>query len=138
MQVSYVLIPFALYLYYHIPYRKYILYHIICIGVIGSYDTYLQYKHKQINNQLDQTLKRILGMNTFFALSFCIHLLCLVALKDFYRYKNTNIPSFLLLGLANIIIRYLPYWPYYLSKTQVATYYNCIYLLLLMTHSIIR
>jgi hypothetical protein len=136
MQLSYIIIPAILFLYSHISYRKYILYHIICIGAIGAYDTYLQYKNKQINNALDALFVQTIGINIFFILGFCFHLLCFIVIKDFYRYKNTNRVSFLLLGLANLVIVYLPYWPYYLEKSQVLVYYNSIYFLLMFANKL--
>lgn len=133
MQLSYILIPVLFLLYFKYP--KYILYHIICIGLIGSYDTYLQYKNKQTNNELDKKIIKTIGMNTFFGISFLIHLACLIVLKDLGRYENTNI-SVLLLFVANMVIFYLPYWPYYLSKSQLMIYYNSIYVLLYITQGI--
>lgn len=129
MQLSYILIP-LLFIFYFI-YPEYILYHIICIGIIGAYDTYLQYKNKQINNEFDKKIIQIIGLDAFFTLSFLIHLACLIVLKDLGRYKNTNI-SVILLFVANMVIFYLPYWPYYLSKWQVMIYYNSIYGLLII------
>lgn len=132
MQLSYILIPVLFLLYFKYP--KYILYHIICIGLIGSYDTYLQYKNKQ-TNELDKKIINIIGMDAFFGISFLIHLACLIVLKDLGRYENTNI-SVLLLFVANMVIFYLPYWPYYLSKSQLMNYYNSIYVLLYITQGI--
>lgn len=131
MQLSYILIPLAFLLYFKYP--KYILYHIVCIGMIGTYDTYLQYKNKQINNELDKKLKQIIGIDAFFTLSLFIHLACLIVLKDLYKYPHTNI-SVVLLLVANMVIFYLPYWPYYLSKSQIIMYYNSIYALLVLIH----
>ena len=68
-------------------------------------------------------------MDAFFTISFLIHLACLIVLKDLGSYEHTNI-SILLLFVANMVIFYLPYWPYYLSKSQVILYYNTIYVLL--------
>ena len=130
MQLSYILIPLVFLLYFKYP--EYILYHIVCIGLIGSYDTYLQYKNKQINNELDKTIIKIIGLDAFFTISFLIHLACLIVLKDLGRYENTNSISILLLFVANMVIVYLPYWPYYLSKPQVMIYYNSIYGLLII------
>lgn len=127
MQLSYILIPLAILLYFKYP--EHILYHIICIGIIGTHDTYLQYKNKQINNELDKKIIETIGLDAFFMISFLIHLACLMALKDIYKYPHTNI-SLVLLFVANIVIYYLPYWPYYLSKPQIMLYYNSIYALL--------
>lgn len=134
MQLSYIIIPILFLLYYPIPYRKYILYHIICIGAIGAYDTYLQYQNNQINNELDRRIIQTVGMYPFFALGFLFHLLCLVAIKDIYRYKNTNAVSLLLWIVANLVIVFLPYWPYYLVKEQVFLYYNSLFVLLVVIH----
>ena len=97
MQISYILIPLAIYLYSFEPYRKYILYHIICIGILGTYDTYKQYNKKQINNELDKKIIQLITLKYFYLFSFIIHLLCLLVLFHFFTYKNTNIICFLLL-----------------------------------------
>ena len=51
-------------------------------------------------------------------------------LYDFNTYENNNLISIFLLIVANLIIYFLPYWPYELSKMDVVYLYNFIYFVL--------
>ena len=72
-KLSYLLIPiiFLLYNYLHNA-RKYILYHAVCIGIIGTIETYYSY------------IKKNIGIVTAI-ISIIIHLLLLLVLIDFKK-----------------------------------------------------
>ena len=96
-ELSYILVPLSVILYYYfVPLRPILLYHIVIIAIIGTIDTiYKMNKHGFIIH----------------ILSIVFHLILLLVLLDFNKY-GFNIYSFYLLLLANLVIVYLPYWPY--------------------------
>ena len=118
-ELSYILVPLSVFLYYYVAIsRPILIYHIAIIGFIGAIDTL--YK---IGN--DGYLVTIF--------SVIIHGALLIVLFDLYKYEF-NLYSLLLLAVANIIIMHLPYWPYKLDKYTVQTMYNACYLLLFLIH----
>lgn len=122
-ELSYILVPLSIILYYYIlPSRPILIYHIVIIGIIGTIDTL--YKMGKYNGYITTTL------------SIIFHLVLLLVLYDFNKY-GFNIYSLLLLVLANIVIIYLPYWPYKLNKNIIMTMYNVFYLLLLTINFLI-
>ena len=122
-ELSYILIPFSALLYYYAPSsRSILLFHMVIIGLIGINDALSKYKKKE--NAILPTIG-----------SLIFHTLLLIVLKDLFKYKS-NILSLLLLLVANIIIIYLPYWPYILNKNKTILLYNSIYLSLLFIQMI--
>lgn len=117
-KLSYILIPFIflLYSYLHNT-RKYILYHAVCIGIIGTIESYYSYSKKNI------------GIVTAI-ISTIIHLLLLLVLIDFKKNGEINIISLIMLFIANVIILFLPYWPYSIKRKTILISYNTIYFLL--------
>lgn len=117
-QLSWILVPLAVYLYiYANSIRPIILYHIIIIAIIGSIDTLYSIK-----------------TNGFFVnlFSMIFHLSLLFVFPQFNQYGYFNIGSFLLLILANIILFSLPIWPYSMTRYTIFLLYNGIYLALLL------
>jgi hypothetical protein len=125
-KLSYLLIPiiFLLYNYLHNT-RKYILYHAVCICIIGIIESFYSYIEKNI------------GIVTLI-LSTIIHLLLLLVLIDFKKNGEINIISLILLFIANLIIIFLPYWPYSIEKKTILILYNTIYFLLYFVYEYIK
>jgi len=117
-KLSFLLIPLIYFLYNYVPKsREYILYHIVCIGIIGAIDTVYGYIENNIG----------IGI---LIISVIIHLLLLIVLINFDKYGKLNTPSLFLLFVANLIILFLPYWPYSIKRESTAYLYNVIYILL--------
>lgn len=125
-KLSYLLIPiiFLLYNYLHNT-RKYILYHAVCIGIIGTIESYYSY------------IKKNIGIVTVI-ISTIIHLLLLLVLIDFKKNGEINIISLILLFIVNLIIIFLPYWPYSIEKKTILISYNTIYFLLYFVYEYIK
>ena len=114
-KLSYLLIPFVFLLYNYLPNtRKYILYHAICIGIIGIIECYYSYIEKNIGFVIA-------------IISTIIHLLLLFVLFDFQKYGKINFISLVLLFVANLVILFLPYWPYSIKREYILILYNFIY-----------
>jgi hypothetical protein len=114
-ELSYILVPLSILLYVYIPAMKPVLmYHMVCAAIIGTIDTLLKDKN---------------GIVMKIA-SIILHLLLLLVLYDFNKYENNNLLSIALLIVANLIIIFLPYWPYELSKMDIVYLYNFIYIAL--------
>jgi hypothetical protein len=89
----------------------------VCIGIIGSVDTIYGYIENNIGFGI-------------LIISMIIHLLLLIVLIDFDKYGKLNTLSIFLLFIANLIILFLPYWPYSIKRESTALLYNIIYILL--------
>ena len=114
-QLSYILVPLAVILYiYNSSFRSYLLYHMVCWGLIGTIDTINYYKLSKS------------GI-VFTITSLIFHLALLLVLCNFQKYGKINLISLLLLLVANLVIIYLPYWPYSLTRQTVLFLYNLIY-----------
>ena len=114
-ELSYILVPLSVILYYYFVPLRPILYHIVIIAIIGTIDTiYKMNKHGFI----------------IYILSIVFHLILLLVLLDFNKY-GFNIYSFYLLLLANLVIVYLPYWPYKIDRNTMLIMYNALYIMLL-------
>jgi len=125
-KLSYLLIPFIFLLYNYLPNtRKFILYHVVCIAIIGIIECYYSYIEKNI------------GIVTVIV-STIIHLLLLLVLIDFKKNGEINIISLILLFIANLIIIFLPYWPYSIEKKTILILYNTIYFLLYFIYEYIK
>ena len=117
-KLSFLLIPLIYFLYNYVPKsREYILYHIVCIGIIGTIDTIYGYMENNIGFGI-------------LIISVIIHLLLLIVLINFDKYGKLNTPSLFLLFVANLIILFLPYWPYSIKRESTVYLYNLIYILL--------
>ena len=116
-ELSYILVPLIGMLYYFVDAtRPVFIYHMIIIGIVGTIDTL--YKIGTYNGYITTIL------------SIIFHLALLMVFFDFDKY-GLNIYSLLLLILANVVIIYLPYWPYKIRKNTIIIMYNVLYVLLL-------
>ena len=115
-ELSYILVPLAVVLYYYFPLlRPILIYHVAIIGFIGVIDTLCK---------MDDYNGIII---TIFSIIF--HVALLLVLLDYNKHAF-SIYSLVLLLLANIIIVYLPYWPYELSRNTVSIMYNFLFFVL--------
>jgi len=122
-ELSYILVPLMAMAYYFIhATRPIFIYHMIIIGTVGTIDTL--YKMGTYNGYITTVL------------SIIFHLALLFVLCDFDKY-GYNIYSLLLLLLANLIIVYLPYWPYKINKNTILIMYNMLYISLLIINYVI-
>lgn len=114
-KLSYFLIPLIYFLYNYVPnIRTYILYHIVCVGIVGTIESVYGY------------LENNIGIGTLF-ISSIIHLSLLSVLIHFKKYGKINMISLVLLFMANLIIFFLPYWPYSIKRESTFVLYNFIY-----------
>jgi hypothetical protein len=114
-KLSYFLIPLIYVLYNYVPnIRTYILYHIVCVGIVGTIESVYGY------------LENNIGIGTLF-ISSIIHLSLLSVLIHFKKYGKINMISLVLLFMANLIIFFLPYWPYSIKRESIFVLYNFIY-----------
>ena len=125
-KLSYLLIPiiFLLYNYLHNT-RKYILYHALCICIIGIIESFYSYIEKNIGIVIA-------------IISTIIHLSLLFVLVDFQKYGKINLFSLVLLFIVNLVILFLPYWPYSIEKKTILILYNTIYFLLYFVYEYIK
>jgi len=97
-ELSWILIPLSIYLYYKYSYAKPIIFNtMICISLIGILNTV--------------RVKKLLNSYLYY-LSLLFHLILLFILKDFMKYGYLNKFSVILMLLSILIIYYLPWWPY--------------------------
>jgi len=114
-KLSYFLIPLIYFLYNYVPnIRTYLLYHIVCVGIVGTIESVYGY------------LENNIGIGTLF-ISSIIHLSLLSVLIHFKKYGKINMISLVLLFMANLIIFFLPYWPYSIKRESTFILYNFIY-----------
>jgi hypothetical protein len=114
-KLSYLLIPFVFLLYNYLPNtRKIILYHAVCIAIIGIIECYYSYIEKNIGIVIA-------------IISTLIHLSLLFVLVDFQKYGKINLFSLVLLLIVNLVILFLPYWPYSIKRESLLLLYNFIY-----------
>jgi hypothetical protein len=114
-KLSYFLIPLIYVLYNYVPnIRTYLLYHIVCVGIVGTIESVYGY------------LENNIGIGTLF-ISSIIHLSLLSVLIHFKKYGKINMISLVLLFMANLIIFFLPYWPYSIKRESTFILYNFIY-----------
>lgn len=119
-ELSYILIPAIIILYFYYPIsRPIIFYHLSCIGIIGLYDSILNYKEK--NNGKVITILIIL-----------IHALPCLSLIRIKQDGYINLYSLILLLIANLIIKKLFYWPYLIERYTMLYFYNFIYFTLIL------
>ena len=95
---------------------KYISYICVCIPIIGTYDAYLRYKKYDL-----------MGILLF---GILFHLLFFYPLIDFKKYFKPNILQLVILILSLLIVNFLPYWPYLVSRKDISLLILIIYLIL--------
>ena len=57
-------------------------------------------------------------------ISTIIHLSLLFVLVDFQKYGKMNLFSLVLLFIVNLVILFLPYWPYSIKRESLLLLYN--------------
>ena len=133
--LSTILIPLTLILYVFIqPLRPVLFKHMIAVGLIGIIETgyfFEGYKKKH------HTWWTKGWQPATYIFCMILHVLLLLVLINFPQYWNFNKFSFVLLIIVNLIIIFLPWWPYFMSKTTVLVLYNVIYLSILGIGSLI-
>ena len=121
-EICYVLIPIIALLYIYVPLSRPIMsLHMICVGIIGSYDTLLKYNKNKYGI-----------VPTIFSLFF--HLILLIAYKNI----DFGIISLGLLIFALYVIYKMPYWPYETSRALMAKLYVSIYVGGYITNKLVR
>lgn len=119
-ELSYILIPLCVFIYYYFTRsRPVLIYHIAIIGFIGIVDSV--YKIEKYNGYVSSIINII------------IHGALFLVLYDLYKY-DFDIYSLLLLVVANMIIIYLHYWPYEMDRYTTLFMYNISYLSLFLIH----
>jgi hypothetical protein len=119
-QLSWVLVPVAFFIIYNKKYIKYFSYAFITIAIIGTIDTYLVYKYVFIDSNSIITI--ILG------LAIVLHLILLYPLTNIKKYMQPSIIQYIFC-IFGVLTSYLwPYWPYLISRTNVAITTILIYL----------
>ena len=115
-RLSLVLVPLAILIILNKKLIKYFSYIFLCIALIGIIDSYLEYKRN----------KKLLFIITF---SILFHGILLFPLLNIKKYLKPNLSN-LALGIIGILIIYfLPYWPYVISKKNMMLLIPVIYIL---------
>ena len=123
-ELSYILVPATAILYFYYPISRPILFHHLnCIGLIGIYDTILK---KKYNSKL------------FTYLSILFHSLLCLSLLRMRQDGDINLYSLILLLVANLIIKNLPYWPYLIERCKLLYFYNFIYFALVLVRPLLK
>ena len=120
-QLSWVLIPISLYI---IIYKKELIKYfscvLICIGIMGTIVTYSYYLNQ----------KNFIIRLFFILPSYILHLALLYPLINIEEYLQINYSNYLLGILTIIIINFLPYWPYSISRESMTYQTLIIYVIL--------
>jgi len=118
-QLSWLLVPISLYIiFYKKELIKYFSYIFLCIAIIGTIDTYLVYlKYPKVNL-------------LFILPSYIFHLALLFPLINIQEYLQINNINYLLGIIGLIIIKFLPYWPYVLTRDTITSLIFIIYSIL--------
>ena len=103
---------------------KYVSYNSIAIVIIGLYDSYLRYKKYNL-----------IGILIFSGL---FHLPFLYPLINFKKYFKPTYNKLTILLLSLLIVNFLPYWPYYISRNLMSIIFVSVNLLLLLYYKIIE
>ena len=120
-QLSWILVPVAFFIIYNKKYIKYFSYAFITIAIIGTIDTYLVYKY-YFNSSISSILIVILG------LAIVLHLILLYPLTNIKKYMQPSIIQYIFCIFGVLTSYLLPYWPYLISRTNVAITTILIYL----------
>ena len=118
-KLSWLLVPISLYIiFYKKELIKYFSYVFICIAIIGTLDTYLIYLTYSAKLKL-----------LFILLSYIFHLALLYPLINIQEYLQINYINCLLGIVCFIIIKFLPYWPYIVSRETFIYQYIITYVI---------
>lgn len=128
-ELSYILIPVFGFLYiYNVNTRPYLLYFLIYVALVGTYNTILL---------KDKILKSKIGKFQYWA-SIIFHLILLISLWQFNKFGYPNLISFIIMIISIIVLKYIPYWPYYLSRDEMIIFYIILYVILTFIYYIIK
>ena len=120
-QLSWVLIPISFYI---IIYKKELIKYFscvfICIGIIGTIITYVYHLNQ----------KNFIIRLFFILPSYILHLALLYPLINIEEYLQINYCNYLLGVFALIIFKFLPYWPYSISRELITYQTIIIYVIL--------
>ena len=112
--LSFILLPIAILIIFHKKLVKYFSYIFLCIAIIGTIDSYYRFI--------------IYKYFCFFTFIAFLHLTLLFPLINIKEYLIPNLSN-LVFGIFGIlIIFFLPYWPYALSRKQIMLLIPLIYL----------
>lgn len=116
MELSYFIVPIVIILYFFYSFIRPIVFtHCFVILIIGWIDTY--FKIIKYNNYI------ILGI-----LSFIGHLLLILPIIYFKKIYYSNKNTYILLLFAILLLFFLPYWPYILTKEEMILLYLFLFL----------
>lgn len=112
-QLSFVLVPFIFYLiFFKNDWIQYFSYIMLLVAIVGSIDSYLKaIKYKDF---------------VFFILLGILHFCGFYPLVNIKKYLHINLYNYLSSIFGIIIIYFLPYWPYEISR------FNIIFILLII------
>ena len=128
-ELSYILVPVLGILYIYCPIvRPYFIYALIYIALIGTYNTILIRK---------EMLKTKYGKYQYW-LAIIFHLILLLSLLEFKKIGYPNIGSLIIMLIGILILNYLPYWPYYLSREFMIISYINLYIVLSIIYYLIK
>ena len=120
-QLSWVLIPISFYIIiYKKELIKYFSYVFICIAIIGTI-----INHSYLLNEKNFIIRLL-----FILPSYILHLALLYPLINIQEYLHINYSNYLLGIIVLIIIKFLPYWPYILSREAIIYQSIIIYVVL--------
>jgi hypothetical protein len=128
-ELSYILVPLLGYIYINNKKsRSILLYGLVYIAIIGTINTiFLR----------DKIVKTKYGLYQYYA-TIIFHLVLLLTLLDFNKYGYPNLISFLVMVIGIIILKILPYWPYYLSRDIMIYGYILCYVILSIIYYLIK
>ena len=133
--LSIILIPLTLALYTFIPSSRPVLFkHMVVVGLVSLIEVcyfFNGYKNKH-NSLWKKGLQPAIYIFSVFA-----HAILFVVLINFPQYWNFNKFSLILLAIVNLVVIFLPWWPYFMSKTNLLILYNVFYLTIIGIGSII-
>tara|TARA_B100001142_G_C13991118_1_gene522792 strand:+ start:168 stop:605 length:438 start_codon:yes stop_codon:yes gene_type:complete len=103
-KLSWFLVPFFVFIYINEDYIKYFSYPSILVAFIGTIDTYLAYLKYEYT--------------AFFTIGAILHLILLYPLININKYLKPDLINLILGIVGLLIIKYLPYWPYFVTRDQ--------------------
>ena len=113
MELCYFIVPIVIILYIFYSFIRPIIFtHCFVVLIIGCIGTYLKFKNNII-----------LGI-----LSFIGHLLLILPIIYFKKIYYSNKNTYILLLFAILLLYFLPYWPYILTKEEMILLYLFLFL----------
>ena len=119
LSIALVLIAFLLIFYFN-DYIKYVSLIFLLLGIVGSIDCY--YKSKK---------EKLLGILIFGIIMHLVGFYPLLNVKKYFEYNNI---IYLFGVLALLIVYFLPYWPYAISRNDVTIIIILLFLIYSLSH----